>query len=88
MVLVLSANFVLFLAVMVPLYHYQHKHPHNFVYLGLFTLCLSFSIGVACANTQGWFSFLCKFKLVSSTANSTFYITIICVLQGKLCLRH
>jgi protein lifeguard len=38
---------------MIPLYHYQHKHPHNFVFLGLFTLCLSFSIGVACANTQG-----------------------------------
>nr|ACG36210.1 transmembrane BAX inhibitor motif-containing protein 4 [Zea mays] len=38
---------------MIPLYHYQHKHPHNSVFLGLFTLCLSFSIGVACANTQG-----------------------------------
>jgi len=38
---------------LIPLYHYQHKHPHNFVFLGLFTLCLSFSIGVACANTQG-----------------------------------
>ncbi|KAL5231050.1 hypothetical protein ABZP36_029826 [Zizania latifolia] len=44
---------VLPFVLMVPLYHYQHKHPHNFVYLGLFTLCLSFSIGVACANTQG-----------------------------------
>uniref|UniRef100_A0A0D9WGB4 BI1-like protein n=1 Tax=Leersia perrieri TaxID=77586 RepID=A0A0D9WGB4_9ORYZ len=44
---------VLPFVLMVPLYHYQHKHPHNFVYLGLFTLCLSFSVGVACANTQG-----------------------------------
>lgn len=46
-------SFLIFSAVMIPLYHYQHKHPHNFVFLGLFTLCLSFSIGVACANTQG-----------------------------------
>ncbi|CAM0955592.1 unnamed protein product [Alopecurus aequalis] len=38
---------------MIPLYHYQHRHPHNLVFLGLFTLCLSFSIGVACANTEG-----------------------------------
>ncbi|CAA6663559.1 unnamed protein product [Spirodela intermedia] len=28
-------------------------HPMNFVFLGLFTLCLSVTIGVACANTQG-----------------------------------
>ncbi|KAG6521435.1 hypothetical protein ZIOFF_018554 [Zingiber officinale] len=31
----------------------QQKHPLNFVFLGLFTVCLSLSIGVACANTQG-----------------------------------
>ncbi|CAA7400048.1 unnamed protein product [Spirodela intermedia] len=36
-----------------PLYHYQQSHPMNFVFLGLFTLCLSVTIGVACANTQG-----------------------------------
>ena len=51
----LTANFVIFVAVMIPLYHYQHRHPHNLVFLGLFTLCLSFSIGVACANTEGMF---------------------------------
>jgi hypothetical protein len=44
---------VLPFVLMIPLYHYQHRHPHNFVFLGLFTLCLSFSIGVACANTPG-----------------------------------
>lgn len=44
---------VLPFVLMIPLYHYQHRHPHNFVFLGLFTLCLSFSIGVACANTEG-----------------------------------
>lgn len=36
-----------------PLYHYQQRHPLNFVFLGLFTMCLSLSIGVVCANTQG-----------------------------------
>ncbi|URE42059.1 Transmembrane BAX inhibitor motif-containing protein 4, partial [Musa troglodytarum] len=36
-----------------PLYHYQQKHPLNFLFLGLFTVCLSLSVGVACANTQG-----------------------------------
>lgn len=40
-------------AVLIPLHHYQQKHPLNFVFLGLFTLCLSLSIGVACANTEG-----------------------------------
>ncbi|CAD5183999.1 BI1-like protein [Musa acuminata AAA Group] len=36
-----------------PLYYYQQKHPLNFLFLGLFTVCLSLSVGVACANTQG-----------------------------------
>ncbi|PKU69333.1 BI1-like protein [Dendrobium catenatum] len=38
---------------MCPLYHYQQKHPLNFVFLGLFTVSLSLSVGVACANTKG-----------------------------------
>ncbi|XP_057544527.1 BI1-like protein [Amaranthus tricolor] len=36
-----------------PLYIYQQKHPHNLIFLGLFTLCLSLTVGVACANTDG-----------------------------------
>lgn len=53
-----SAGLALVLAIlplilMFPLYHYQQKHPLNFVFLGLFTVCLSLSIGVACANTEG-----------------------------------
>uniref|UniRef100_A0A7N0UQJ2 BI1-like protein n=1 Tax=Kalanchoe fedtschenkoi TaxID=63787 RepID=A0A7N0UQJ2_KALFE len=36
-----------------PLYIYQQKHPLNFVFLGLFTACLSVSVGVTCANTDG-----------------------------------
>ena len=42
-----------FCAVLWPLYHYQQKHPQNFIFLGLFTVCLSLTIGVACANTEG-----------------------------------
>ncbi|OWM74184.1 BI1-like protein [Punica granatum] len=36
-----------------PLHVYQQKHPLNFVFLGLFTLTLSFTVGVSCANTDG-----------------------------------
>ncbi|GAB2210301.1 hypothetical protein Droror1_Dr00015564 [Drosera rotundifolia] len=38
---------------LVPLYAYQQKHPHNLIFLGLFTACLSVTVGVACANTEG-----------------------------------
>ncbi|KAF6142579.1 hypothetical protein GIB67_039543 [Kingdonia uniflora] len=36
-----------------PLYIYHQKHPLNFIFLGLFTTCLSITVGVACANTEG-----------------------------------
>lgn len=36
-----------------PLYYYQQRHPYNFVFLGLFTACLSLTVGVSCANTDG-----------------------------------
>ncbi|CAL4893466.1 unnamed protein product [Urochloa decumbens] len=69
---------------MIPLYHYQHKHPHNFVFLGLFTLCLSFSIGVACANTQGiWvpgaYSVFCSYYPCPNKLSSDFLPTGTCV---------
>ncbi|XP_068663220.1 BI1-like protein [Aristolochia californica] len=44
---------ILPLFLMCPLYYYQRKHPLNFIFLGLFTVCLSLSVGVACANTKG-----------------------------------
>ncbi|KAL9254519.1 BI1-like protein [Drosera capensis] len=43
----------IFPSVLVPLYAYQQKHPHNLIFLGLFTACLSVTVGVACANTEG-----------------------------------
>ncbi|KAL6191086.1 hypothetical protein ACLB2K_037478 [Fragaria x ananassa] len=36
-----------------PLHVYQQRHPLNFVFLGLFTLSLSVTVGVAVANTDG-----------------------------------
>ncbi|KAK3010653.1 hypothetical protein RJ639_011818 [Escallonia herrerae] len=47
--------FLLFLPLVLlwPLYVYQQKHPLNLVFLGLFTSCLSLTVGVSCANTDG-----------------------------------
>ncbi|CAN4119091.1 unnamed protein product [Withania somnifera] len=36
-----------------PLSIYRQKHPLNFVFLGLFTISLSITVGVGCANTNG-----------------------------------
>ncbi|EPS68151.1 hypothetical protein M569_06622, partial [Genlisea aurea] len=37
-----------------PLYIYRQKHPLNLVFLGLFTTSLSLTVGVSCANTEGY----------------------------------
>ncbi|XP_058077854.1 BI1-like protein [Magnolia sinica] len=44
---------ILPLFLLCPLYSYRQSHPLNFIFLGLFTLCLSISVGIACANTKG-----------------------------------
>ncbi|KAL6971406.1 BI1-like protein [Sarracenia purpurea var. burkii] len=36
-----------------PMYVYQQKHPLNLIVLGLFTVSLSLTVGVSCANTDG-----------------------------------
>ena len=41
-------------AVLIPLLKYQQKHPHNYILLGLFTVSISLTVGVTCANTDGW----------------------------------
>lgn len=46
-------------AVLIPLLKYQQKHPHNYIFLGLFTVSISSTVGVTCANTDGsYFAFL------------------------------
>lgn len=44
---------VLPLVLLWPLYVYQQKHPLNLILLGLWTSCLSITVGVSCANTDG-----------------------------------
>ncbi|XP_038720692.1 BI1-like protein [Tripterygium wilfordii] len=47
--------FLLFLPFILiwPLHMYHQKHPLNLIILGLFTVSLSFTVGMTCANTDG-----------------------------------
>ncbi|XP_078437355.1 protein LIFEGUARD 4-like [Wolffia australiana] len=47
--------FLLFLPfiVLFPLYYYHQRHPLNFLLLAIFTISLSFCIGLTCAFTSG-----------------------------------
>ncbi|PKU79374.1 protein LIFEGUARD 2 [Dendrobium catenatum] len=47
--------FLIFLPflVMCPLYHYYQQHPINLLLLGIFTVSISFSVGLTCAFTEG-----------------------------------
>ncbi|CAN1270926.1 Protein LIFEGUARD 4 [Linum perenne] len=52
------------LAVLFPLYYYHQKHPVNYLLLGVFTVAISFAVGLTCAFTSGkcsagLISFLC-----------------------------
>lgn len=44
---------VFVVAVLYPLSYYHHKHPVNYILLGLFTVCISFAIGLTSAFTDG-----------------------------------
>ncbi|KAJ9188089.1 hypothetical protein P3X46_003482 [Hevea brasiliensis] len=39
--------------VLCPLYYYHQKHPVNYLLLGIFTISLSFAVGLTCAFTSG-----------------------------------
>ncbi|KAF0909376.1 hypothetical protein E2562_035817 [Oryza meyeriana var. granulata] len=39
--------------VLCPLYYYHQKHPVNLILLGLFTVAISFAVGMTCAFTSG-----------------------------------
>ncbi|KAG9451910.1 hypothetical protein H6P81_004814 [Aristolochia fimbriata] len=41
------------LLVLCPLYYYHQKHPINFILLGIFTVSISFAIGLTCAFKSG-----------------------------------
>ena len=61
-----SFYFILFVfSVLCPLYYYYQWHPVNFVLLGIFTLCISFAVGLTCAFTSGkLFNFICLFSKI------------------------
>jgi protein lifeguard len=40
-------------AVLCPLHYYHQKHPINLLLLGLFTVAISFAVGMTCAFTSG-----------------------------------
>jgi hypothetical protein len=40
-------------AVLCPLHYYHQKHPVNLLLLGLFTVAISFAVGMTCAFTSG-----------------------------------
>lgn len=55
-----TAGLVLYIVLLItpfiilcPLYFYHQKHPLNFFLLALFTITLSFGIGLSCAFTKG-----------------------------------
>lgn len=47
--------FVGIIVVMFPLYRYYQRHPVNLILLGLFTVAISFAVGLTCAFTSGEF---------------------------------
>jgi hypothetical protein len=40
-------------AVMFPLHYYHQKHPVNLILLAIFTIAISFAVGMTCAFTSG-----------------------------------
>ncbi|XP_031489526.1 protein LIFEGUARD 3-like [Nymphaea colorata] len=48
-----NASLVMPFAILIPMYIFRQMHPVNFVFLGLYTLSISFLVGFACALTNG-----------------------------------
>jgi hypothetical protein len=46
--------------VLCPLHYYHQKHPVNLLLLGLFTVAISFAVGMTCAFTSGNLFSFCK----------------------------
>ncbi|XP_054806700.1 BI1-like protein [Prosopis cineraria] len=70
--------FVIFLPFLflLPLLKYQQKHPHNYILLGLFTVSISLTVGITCANTSGKIvleALILTSAVVSSLTGYTFW---------------
>lgn len=55
-----TAGLVLYLVLIItpfivlcPLYYYHQRHPVNYLLLGIFTITISFAVGLTCAFTSG-----------------------------------
>ncbi|XP_072951983.1 protein LIFEGUARD 2-like [Typha angustifolia] len=59
---------ILPLLVMIPMIYFQESHPINLLLLGLFTVCISFAIGLACISTSG--------KVILEAAVLTFGVVV------------
>lgn len=57
---------------MIPLYCYRYSHPLNLVFLGVWTLCLSTTVGMICTQYSG----LIVFQAILITAVVTSALTI------------
>jgi len=57
---------------MIPLYCYRNSHPLNLVYLGLWTLCISTTVGMICTQYSG----LIVFQALLITAVVTLALTV------------
>ncbi|XP_071723381.1 BI1-like protein [Rutidosis leptorrhynchoides] len=67
---------VLSLFLIWPLHIYHQKHPVNLIILAVFTVSLSFSVGVSCANTDGSIvleALILTAAVVSSLTGYTFW---------------
>jgi protein lifeguard len=49
----INAFFVIIGAVMIPMIFCRKKHPINLVLLGLFTVCISLTVGLGCLSRNG-----------------------------------
>lgn len=57
-VLIVGINWI---AVLCPLSSYYRKHPLNYILLGIFTVSLSFAVGLTCSYTSGERLFMLSF---------------------------
>lgn len=80
-------------AVIWPLHIYHQKHPINLILLALFTISLSFTVGVSCAMTEGLYLFpfhincFLSMNFVSALVTISFFFVCLRVLSGRIVLQ-
>ncbi|OAY72935.1 BI1-like protein [Ananas comosus] len=73
------------MAVLLPMVYFRERHPINLLLLGLFTICISFAVGIACSQQVAVFDRLSMFssflarvigKVVLEAAVLTFVVVV------------